>query len=573
MAYKSLYRKYRPSKFEDVYGQKYIVQTLCNAIENNKISHAYLFNGTRGTGKTTIAKIFAKMVNCPNKINNKPCGMCEICTCENTDEIPDIIEIDAASNNGVDEIRELKNKIKLMPVSCKYKVYIIDEVHMLSTGAFNALLKTLEEPPEHVIFILATTEPQKIPITIISRCQRFDFKKISEQDIVNRLRYIAECENINVSNEALIEIAKISGGAMRDAIGLLDQLSSYSDSISIEDIYVLKGSISIDTLFLLCDFYVNRKIDELLDLIENIYNEGKNFNLLVDDILNVFRNVLICKKARIYFDNKNITNKEKIIDLSNKLDENEIERIIFKLEELSKNIKNSNYSRILFEVTLLSDFNNKDNLIVEDKIKTNNDIKDKTNVNKNNKPDNNIGNNKAEIKPNEQKVEVEEKQVEIKPIEPIKITKDKNILINNTIAQASTIYKKNATKAFLNLDKYLIDEKYRNAATILKDATIAATSIDHILLTYKYAGMVEENDIELYNIMELLSKLLNTNYKVVAITEDEWKIERPKYIELKKQNKLEIIEEKVEEITSNTNNEEVNNLIDMFGSELVEMEG
>ena len=171
MAYKSLYRKYRPSKFEDVYGQNFIIKTLNNAIENNKVSHAYLFTGTRGTGKTTIAKIFAKRVNCLNMIDNKPCDKCEICLTENTDDIQDIIEIDAASNNGVDEIRELKNKIKLVPVMCKYKVYIIDEVHMLSTGAFNALLKTLEEPPSHVIFILATTDPQKLPITIISRCQ------------------------------------------------------------------------------------------------------------------------------------------------------------------------------------------------------------------------------------------------------------------------------------------------------------------------------------------------------------------------------------------------------------------
>ena len=304
MAYKSLYRKYRPSKFEDVYGQNFIIQTLNNAIENNKVSHAYLFTGTRGTGKTTIAKIFAKRVNCLDMIDNKPCGKCEICLTENTDDIQDIIEIDAASNNGVDEIRELKNKIKLVPVMCKYKVYIIDEVHMLSTGAFNALLKTLEEPPSHVIFILATTDPQKLPITIISRCQRFDFKKISEKNIFERLRYIADSEGINVENDALNEIAKMCDGAMRDAIGTLDQLSSYSEkTITIDDIYTLKGTISTDELVKLANSYIDRDLNNILNIIENIYLEGKNFSLILEKLLFLTTNILYtisCKKSTTF---------------------------------------------------------------------------------------------------------------------------------------------------------------------------------------------------------------------------------------------------------------------------------
>jgi len=340
MAYKSLYRKYRPSNFEDVYGQQFIIKTLNNAIENNKISHAYLFTGTRGTGKTTIAKIFAKMVNCLDMQDNIPCGKCEICLKENTDEIPDIIEIDAASNNGVDEIRELKNKIKLVPVMCKYKVYIIDEVHMLSTGAFNALLKTLEEPPAHVIFILATTEPQKLPITIISRCQRFDFKKIAIEDIYNRLKYISNKENININDDALLEISKMSDGAMRDAIGTLDQVSSYADNlITIDDIYTLKGSISTNLLFDLTMNYVNRDFENMLNIIEQVYVEGKNFYLIVDDMLMLFRNVLINKKARKYFLNKDVLLKDEIEKISEILDISSVENIIIKFEELSKNIK------------------------------------------------------------------------------------------------------------------------------------------------------------------------------------------------------------------------------------------
>ena len=356
MSYKSLYRKYRPMRFEDVCGQQFIVKTLSNAIKNNKIGHAYLFCGTRGTGKTTIAKIFAKLVNCLNPLDNVPCGECEICLNENTDEIPDIIEIDAASNNGVDEIRELKNKIKLMPVMCKYKVYIIDEVHMLSTGAFNALLKTLEEPPEHVIFILATTEPQKLPITIISRCQRFDFKKINVLDISKRLKYISQKEGIDIDDEAIEEIAKLSEGAMRDAIGLLDQISSFADSkITVEDIYTIRGSVSNRVLIELIEKYIDNDASSILSIVDDIYLSGKDFYRLSEDILVFYRNMLISKVAPSYFEDKALQLKDDIMRLSSKIEVKRIERMIKKLEELLRNIKSSDYPRILFETTILSD--------------------------------------------------------------------------------------------------------------------------------------------------------------------------------------------------------------------------
>ena len=302
MAYKSLYRKYRPTTFDDVSGQTFIIKTLKNAIATNKISHAYLFSGTRGTGKTTIAKIFAKNVNCMNLIDGNACGKCEICTTENTDDIQDIIEIDAASNNGVDEIRELKNKIKLAPVLCKYKVYIIDEVHMLSTGAFNALLKTLEEPPSHVIFILATTEPQKIPITIISRCQRFDFKKLSIIDIKNRLKYIAEKEHINITDDCLDEIAKMSDGAMRDAIGLLDQVSSFNeDSITIDDIYQISGSVPFKKIYELIDSYINEDIE--YEMYKYIEKTLENNNYIHYEISNYAKEGYYSKHNLVYWNN------------------------------------------------------------------------------------------------------------------------------------------------------------------------------------------------------------------------------------------------------------------------------
>ena len=584
MSYKSLYRKYRPSKFEDVYGQNFIIKTLNNAIENNKVSHAYLFTGTRGTGKTTIAKIFAKMVNCLDMKDNKPCGKCEICTNENTDTIQDIIEIDAASNNGVDEIRELKNKIKLVPVMCKYKVYIIDEVHMLSVGAFNALLKTLEEPPEHVIFILETTDPQKLPITIISRCQRFDFKKISTDDIFNRLKYIANSENIDVTDDALVEIAKMSDGAMRDAIGTLDQVSSYTNKcITIDDIYILKGTISINILLDLCKSYVNHDLEKILDIIENMYFEGKNFYLILQDMLMLFRNVLILKKAPKYFENKNVSLKDNIIEISNMLKITSVENIISKLENLSKNIKESNYPRVLFELCLLEDYNEsvKQMQKVKYENEINNELKEKVlyqNHINSIEEQNKINNKKSNIDIDVSKTNVvlnaftNETRFEFEPQ-----TTDKKALINNTIALASNKNKKIVQDSFIELDKYLIEKKYKNAATILKDATITAASEDHLLLTYKYSSMVEENDNELDIIIELISKILCKTYKVVAITEDEWKEQRPYYLNLKKnQGKIDLIEEMVEEkVIQNKNNEldTIDNILNMFGSDLIEMEG
>ena len=221
MAYQALYRKYRPKNFDEVVGQEHIIQTLNNAIYQNKIAHAYLFCGPRGTGKTTTAKIFAKMLNCENE--NKPCEECENCKMASQSSHPDIIEIDAASNNGVEEVRNLIDKVKYAPLSGKYKIYIIDEVHMMSTSAFNALLKTIEEPPAHVIFIFATTEPNKVLSTIISRCQRFDFSKVSQKDIEKRLKIVCKKENIEIEEEAISLIAQLSDGGMRDSLSILDQ--------------------------------------------------------------------------------------------------------------------------------------------------------------------------------------------------------------------------------------------------------------------------------------------------------------------------------------------------------------
>ena len=251
--YQALYRKYRPKSFDDVVDQKYIIETLKNSILNDKISHAYMFFGPRGIGKTTVAKIFARAVNCTNNSNGNPCEKCDSCIASAEKECVDIIEIDAASNNGVDEIREIKSKVNLVPNSLKYKVYIIDEVHMLTAGAFNALLKTLEEPPKHVIFILATTDPQKVSSTIISRCQCFSFKRISDDCNVNRLREISDLEKIEIDDETLKQISIYSDGGLRDSLSTLDKLSSYKNGkITVEDFYEINDMVSKSDLE---DFY------------------------------------------------------------------------------------------------------------------------------------------------------------------------------------------------------------------------------------------------------------------------------------------------------------------------------
>ena len=583
MAYKSLYRKYRPTTFDDVSGQTFIIKTLKNAIATNKISHAYLFSGTRGTGKTTIAKIFAKNVNCMNLIDGNVCGKCELCTTENTDDIQDIIEIDAASNNGVDEIRELKNKIKLAPVLCKYKVYIIDEVHMLSTGAFNALLKTLEEPPSHVIFILATTEPQKIPITIISRCQRFDFKKLSIIDIKNRLKYIAEKEHINITDDCLDEIAKMSDGAMRDAIGLLDQVSSFNeDSITIDDIYQISGSVPFKKIYELIDSYINEDIENILKTTEEIYNEGKDFIKLTFDMLSIFKDVLIYYRAPKYFENLNKLNFDEIKKIKEKIDISDLELIIETLENLSRELKLSDYPRILLEMFLINKKSASNTLteevkhyreaVNEEQKEVINELKEERKI-------------ETELKKVETNVEEIKENLTIKQNEYTNETRiavdnpsseDKKILINNTIALASAKLKKEISEKFIDLDKYLIDKKYKVAATILKDATIAAVSNDHMLLTYKYVSMVEDNDKSINKITKLVNEITKSNYKVVAISIDEWKEMRTYYVELKKSGKIELLNEPV--INESNNNglnidNEFDEVINAFGSELIEMEG
>ncbi|HZG59538.1 MAG TPA: DNA polymerase III subunit gamma/tau [Anoxybacillus sp.] len=355
MTYQALYRVFRPQCFSDVVGQEHVTKTLQNALLQQKISHAYLFSGPRGTGKTSAAKIFAKAVNCEKAPTAEPCNECSTCIGITNGSIPDVLEIDAASNNGVDEIRDIREKVKFAPSSVRYKVYIIDEVHMLSIGAFNALLKTLEEPPRHAIFILATTEPHKIPLTIISRCQRFDFRSIQPQAIVSRLRQVVDKQNIRASDQALFTIARAADGGMRDALSLLDQAISFSDEeILLEDVLSITGSVSQLALARLIQSIYEKDVSGALRSLEELMNQGKDPNRLVEDLIFYYRDMLLYKTAphleevieRVVID-------EDFKRLAELIPVSVIYETIETLNKSQQEMKWTNHPRIFLEVALV----------------------------------------------------------------------------------------------------------------------------------------------------------------------------------------------------------------------------
>ncbi|NLO83188.1 MAG: DNA polymerase III subunit gamma/tau [Clostridiales bacterium] len=299
LAYTALYRQWRPEIFDDVIGQDAIVRILKNQIENNRIGHAYLFCGSRGTGKTSTAKVFAKAVNCLTPVNGNPCLACDVCQKLSLDNNMDIIEIDAASNNGVDEIRDLRDKVKYPPVIGRYRVYIIDEVHMLSTGAFNALLKTLEEPPQHIIFILATTEPHRLPATILSRCQRYNFKRIPNKPIVERLETVARQSGVQIESDALNTIARWAEGSMRDALSLMDQCIGFCDNyVTNDDVLAILGTADQEFVFNVVQKIIEGNSSELFGMVETLIDDGRDVAVFVRDLIQHLRNLLVVKMCR-----------------------------------------------------------------------------------------------------------------------------------------------------------------------------------------------------------------------------------------------------------------------------------
>ena len=357
MSYTALYRKFRPSAFEDVKGQDHIITTLQNQIRANRIGHAYLFCGTRGTGKTTVAKIFAKAVNCEHPVNGSPCGECEMCRSIAAGTSMNVIEIDAASNNGVDNIREIREEVTYRPTEGRYKVYIIDEVHMLSIGAFNALLKTLEEPPEYVIFILATTEVHKIPITILSRCQHYDFKRISIETITDRMKELMDVEQVDVEDKALRYIAKAADGSMRDALSLLDQCIAFylGQRLTYDNVLEVLGAVDTDVFSRLLRKTIARDVAGVLDIVDELIMQGRELTQLAADFTWYLRNLLLVKTSDNIEDVLDVSteNMMQLKEEAEMIETDMLLRYIRIFSELSGQLRYATQKRVMLEVALI----------------------------------------------------------------------------------------------------------------------------------------------------------------------------------------------------------------------------
>ena len=551
MSYLALYRKYRPQTFEEVVGQQYVTKILKNTIDRNMTSHAYLFSGPRGTGKTTIAKLIAKLLNCESPINDIPCEKCPSCIAFNEKNHPDIIEMDAASNNGVDEIREIRDKVTLMPSISKYKVYIIDEVHMLSIGAFNALLKTLEEPPQHVIFILATTELYKVPATIISRCQCFNFEKISEEDIVKKLKYIVEKENIKVEEEVLNLIAKYSDGGLRDAINLLDKLACCSTNITIDDFYEIKGIVKEEELFDIVSALVNGNTKEALEKLDYLGKKGKNLILFATELIEYLKNMLISNNTY-------------------GLDKDKIFEMIDILNDTVNNMKNSCYQKVLLEVAFLKVENllknieivdNEEKAVKKEKLQEKPKEKQKEDINNNVEKENEIEANKS----NEQIFEINK------------------IRINNALALANKNLLEDLKICWVNLSDYLYNKEFGSVVSFLIDGNVRVVGEKDVIISFKYDSTLENALLNISKIESLIYLIVNKNYKVSVVLDDEWEQIKNKFILDKKNGitytykeefELEKTQEneKYDKIESKEAPESLKDAVDLFGQDFVEIQ-
>lgn len=542
MAYISLYRKYRPKRFDDVVGQEIVVKILKNSIKENKIAHAYIFAGPRGVGKTSIAKIFAKAVNCLDSVDGDLCGKCEVCINNISNEI-DIVEIDAASNNGVDEIREIRNSIKLVPTKLKYKVYIIDEVHMLSISAFNALLKTLEEPPAHAIFILATTEVNKIPATVISRCQKFDFEKISPSLIEKQLKKILNLENKTVDDKILKLIAEISDGGMRDAINLLDQTISLNNSnITTDDIYKIIGEITEKELLETLNNIFNKDMPKILEILEKFNNKGINFDNVCSKLQVFLRDILIYKNTKKYFD----SDYELVLDKYCNYDDEIYIQLCHELFSLSNELKKTSNQKNLVEIyfikmiLLISKYNKKNKELNND---PNNSAKEEKNSDQNN-------------------LNLEEEKKCIKQIR-----------INNALYGADKKIKNDFINKIKNLDEYMTSKKYNLLASVLKKANVEVVSNKNIIFSFNNNFELMLFDKNNEEIDEFISKILNIEYKTTAVLTEEWNFIKDEYIKnISNGIKYKYIDEKFKKNVNKKSSDLENTLNSIFGEKYIKVD-
>lgn len=503
MNYKVLYRKYRPDKFENIIGQDYSIQMLKNSIIHNKISHAYLFTGPRGTGKTSTAKVFAKTINCLNPINGEACGKCAACLAFSTS--PDIIEIDAASNNGVDDIRELINNVKIAPSEGKYKIYIIDEVHMMTTSAFNALLLTLEEPPTHAVFIMATTNVENVPITILSRCQRFNFQKISLENLKKQISKICDLEKIKITEEAIEEIAYLSEGGLRDALSLLDQLSSNEEEITAEKILENYGSISSKFVKDLLKELSEGNVSSVIEKIQELENTSSDYKIFIKKVVQELTHIAVLIK---------VNNYQGLFSFQ------QVKKLIFELNDVLNKININVNPYELIEIILLNVISTEENekeVVNESKIIKTNHI---SNAEK-------LANNDTE------NVVLEKKEDKI--IEEVIGNNDTNgstyinelkkIRVNNCFTDAkkeSLISNQaiwNQKKTDTNVDKRILG--------LIVDSQLVASSLNHAIVTTKLASMATL----INNQLEEIENFLNLEFHIIALSMEEWTTEKNKYIQ------------------------------------------
>ena len=575
--YQALYRKYRPKDFDSVVGQNAIVKTLKNSIINHNFTHAYMFFGPRGTGKTTVSKIFARNINCLEPKDGIACGKCDHCKVSFSKDCIDIIEIDAASNNGVDEIRELKNKISLVPSELKYKVYIIDEVHMLSIGAFNALLKTLEEPPEHAIFILATTDPQKVPETIVSRCQCFSFKKISVDTIKEKLDYVCKEEKIKIDDEVLENIAILSDGGLRDALGLLDKLTSYTDKkITMEDFVSINGIISNKQLDEFVSSIMNGDIAKVLSSINDFDNDGKNLIQVITQILNYSRNLMVDH----YLNNTKLA-----------YDINKLQSFINKLNESMFDIKKSDNARIFIEMLILNymSSNTITNKVVENVVVEKEISKEKTS-----KKEEVIEPKKEEVK--QEVVEEEDEEFDFSkeyedteeevddiplkstntlvismPQKILNIDEIMNVRVNNTLALADKKLLKEEQSNFEKLKDFTFDQEIGYIVCALLDSKLRAVSEKNMIISFEYDSNVLQNIQIIDKITDVYNKITNSNKEIAIISDKEWDKVKSDYIKNLKDGVKYEVKDEPEPIYEEMENDGIisNSAVQLFGDIVV----
>ena len=544
MSYRVLYRKYRPDSFDNLIGQRSIVEILKNSIIENKIAHAYLFSGPRGTGKTSTARILAKAINCLNNKDGLACGECENCLAFNGN--PDIIEIDAASNNGVEEIRELINNVKIMPTSLKYKVYIIDEVHMLSQSAFNALLLTLEEPPAHVVFILATTNIESVPITILSRCQRFDFKKINEEDILKQMEDICEKECISYDVEGLREIAILSDGGLRDALSVLDQVSKNATTITSDLVIKEVGSISnknIADLVEAIDNFDYKTIDQILS---NFQENNLNYKVVIKKLV-----MELARKAVDILNNGS----------SGNLKYDMCKKIILELNDLMNKININIEPYLLIKVLILGYVNVSDNnSINEINLDLNKDKEKNRKIEENIEKVENRNQENAQKKPENIQNEENKEQSNLEKIIDIRI--------NNCFVDASKKYLGDIQEKWDSFINNLSSALIRGLVSDTKVVT-ASSKYAIIMTTIKHKD--KEINEKLDEVINLFNEFINDKYTLVFIDEEKWNLEKEKYINnLKNKHKYEYIEEIIENASLKS---DINDIIgDVFDIEKVEIE-